>query len=156
MFVLGSIGTHAIGYSMHKKPPYHPANDFQPVSLVADAPLMLMAQEGPAAEQPQGVHHLHQGQPGQDAVRSGGTGTSSHIGCVMLNQVIGVNVTHVPYRGGGPALQDLMAGRIDYICNYISIRAARAQGGPGQGDRDARARAHAVVARGRRPPTSRA
>ena len=41
---------------------------------------------------------------------SGGTGTSSHIGCVLLNQTIGVNVVHVPYRGGGPALQDLIGG----------------------------------------------
>ena len=52
---------------------------------------------------------------------SGGTGTSSHVGCVMLNQPIGVNITHVPYRGGGPAFQDLIAGRMDYICNYVSI-----------------------------------
>src|SRR3954462_5324980 len=45
MFVLASIGTHAIGYSMHSKPPYHPANDFQPVAFVADAPLMLMTKK---------------------------------------------------------------------------------------------------------------
>ena len=45
MFVLASIGTHAIGYSMHSKPAYHPANDFQPVSFVADAPLMLMVKK---------------------------------------------------------------------------------------------------------------
>ena len=51
---------------------------------------------------------------------SGGTGTSSHIGCVLLNQVIGVTLTHVPYRGGGPALVDLIAGRIDYLCNILS------------------------------------
>jgi tripartite-type tricarboxylate transporter receptor subunit TctC len=51
---------------------------------------------------------------------SGGTGTSSHIGCVLLNQVIGVNLTHVPYRGGGPALVDLLGGRIDYLCNILS------------------------------------
>ena len=45
MFVLASIGTHAIGYSMHSKPSYHPANDFQPVIFVADAPLMLMTKK---------------------------------------------------------------------------------------------------------------
>ena len=45
MFVLGSIGTHAISHSMHKKPAYHPANDFQPVTFVADAPLMLMVKK---------------------------------------------------------------------------------------------------------------
>src|SRR3954466_14043400 len=45
VFVLASIGTHAIGYSMHSKPPYHPANDFQPVAFVADAPLLLMVKK---------------------------------------------------------------------------------------------------------------
>jgi tripartite-type tricarboxylate transporter receptor subunit TctC len=52
---------------------------------------------------------------------SGGTGTSSHITCVLLGQKIGADVTHVPYRGGGPAFTDLIAGRLDYICNYISL-----------------------------------
>ena len=51
---------------------------------------------------------------------SGGTGTSSHVGCVLLNQTIGVEITHVPYRGGGPAQADLIAGRIDYLCNIAS------------------------------------
>ena len=51
----------------------------------------------------------------------------------MLNQIIGVDVTHVPYRGGGPAFQDLIAGRIDYICNYVSIGGAGGEGRPGQG-----------------------
>jgi tripartite-type tricarboxylate transporter receptor subunit TctC len=60
---------------------------------------------------------------------SGGTGTSSHVSCVMLNQLIGVNVTHIPYRGGGPAFQDVIAGRIDYICNYVSIGAAAVKQG---------------------------
>ena len=51
---------------------------------------------------------------------SGGAGTSSHIGCVLLNQTIGVDTTHVPYRGGGPAMADLFAGRVDYVCNIAS------------------------------------
>ena len=80
---------------------------------------------------------------------SGGTGTSSHISCVMLNQIMGVDVTHVPYRGGGPAFADVIAGRIDYICNYVSIGAAAGEAGPGQGAGDAGARAHAAAARPR-------
>ena len=68
MFVLASIGTHAIGYSMHSKPPYHPANDFQPVDLRRRRAADADDEEGPAAEQSQGVHRLHQGQPRQDDV----------------------------------------------------------------------------------------
>ena len=72
---------------------------------------------------------------------SGGTGTSSHIGCVLLNQTIGVDIPHIPYRGGGPAMADLVAGRVDYICNIASTVGPGARGQAGQGDRGAHPRA---------------
>jgi len=49
-------------------------------------------------------------------VASAGAGSTGHIDCQLLNAAIGVNVTHVPYRGGGPAMQDIIGGRVDYIC----------------------------------------
>jgi tripartite-type tricarboxylate transporter receptor subunit TctC len=129
MFVLGSIGTHAIGYSMHSKPPYHPANDFQPVAFVADTPLMLMTKKDlPPNNLAEFITYTKANQ-GKMSFASGGSGTSSHVSCVMLNEIIGVDVTHVPYRGGGPAFQDVIAGRIDYICNYVSIGAAAVKSG---------------------------
>src|SRR4051794_21532657 len=124
VFVLASIGTHAIGYSMHSKPPYHPANDFAPVAFVADAPLLLMVKKDLAPNNLAEFIAYARANHDKMTFSSGGTGTSSHISCVMLNQIIGVDVTHVPYRGGGPAFADLIAGRIDYICNYVSIGAA--------------------------------
>jgi tripartite-type tricarboxylate transporter receptor subunit TctC len=51
---------------------------------------------------------------------SGGSGSATHLGCVLLNSAIGVNVQHVPYRGSAPALQDLVAGRINYLCDAVS------------------------------------
>ena len=129
MFVLASIGTHAIGYSMHSKPAYHPANDFQPVIFVADTPLMLMVKKDLAPNSLKEFVAYTKANHDKMTFASGGTGTSSHISCVMLNQLIGVNVTHVPYRGGGPAFQDLIAGRIDYICNYVSIGAPAVKAG---------------------------
>ena len=120
MFTLGSIGTHAIGQSMHKKPPYNSVTDFSPVMLVADAPQVVLARKDlPANNLKEFATYAR---ANQDKMQhgSGGAGTSSHIGCVLMNQVIGVKITHVPYRGGGPAMQDLLAGRVDYICNYIS------------------------------------
>jgi tripartite-type tricarboxylate transporter receptor subunit TctC len=121
MFVLGSIGTHAIGYSMHKKPAYHPATDFQPVAFVADAPLLLLTKKDLPPNDLKQFGEYAKVNHARMQFSSGGTGTSSHVSCVMLNQLIGVEVLHVPYRGGGPAFQDLIAGRIDYICNYVSI-----------------------------------
>ena len=64
---------------------------------------------------------------------SGGTGTSSHIGCVLLGQTVGAEVTHIPYRGGGPALLDLIAGRLDYICNIISTAVPAIEAGQVKG-----------------------
>jgi tripartite-type tricarboxylate transporter receptor subunit TctC len=129
MFVLASIGTHAIGYSMHSKPVYHPANDFQPVAFVADAPLMLMTKKDLAPNNLAEFIAYTKANHDKMVFSSGGTGTSSHVSCVMLNQIMGVNVTHIPYRGGGPAFQDMVAGRIDYICNYISIGAPAVKSG---------------------------
>ncbi len=123
-FVLASIGTHAIGYSMHKKPPYHPARDFQPVAFIADAPLLLMTKKDLAPNTLGEFIAYTKANHDKIVFSSGGTGTSSHISCVMLNQIMGVDVTHIPYRGGGPAFADVIAGRIDYICNYVSIGAA--------------------------------
>jgi tripartite-type tricarboxylate transporter receptor subunit TctC len=78
--------------------------------------------KGLPGRQPAGIHRLCPGQPGDAAVRlivgAGGTG---HLACALLNSAIGVNVTHVPYRGGGPAMQDLIAGRIDYQCALANI-----------------------------------
>jgi tripartite-type tricarboxylate transporter receptor subunit TctC len=129
VFVLGSIGTHAIGYSMHKKPPYHPANDFQPVAFVADAPLALMVKKDLPPNDLKEFAAYAKANHAKMTFSSGGTGTSSHVSCVMLNQLVGVDVVHVPYRGGGPAFQDLIAGRVDYICNYVSIGAPAVKNG---------------------------
>ena len=129
LFVLASIGTHAIGYSMHKKPAYHPANDFQPVTFVADAPLLLMTKKDLPPNNLKEFIAYTKANQGKMVYSSGGTGTSSHISCVLLNQIMGVEVAHVPYNGGGPAFADVVAGRIDYICNYVSIGAAAANQG---------------------------
>jgi tripartite-type tricarboxylate transporter receptor subunit TctC len=119
-FVLGSIGTHALNQTLYKRPLYNAATDFAPVALIADVPLVLITRKDfPANDLQQFISYTKANQ-GKMQFGSGGTGTSSHIGCVLLNQVIGVNLTHVPYRGGGPALVDLLGGRIDYLCNILS------------------------------------
>jgi tripartite-type tricarboxylate transporter receptor subunit TctC len=127
--LLGSIGTHALTPSLHRRPAYDPVADFQPVILVADAPLVLAARKDlPATDMDSFIAYARANQKSLQ-YGSAGPGTSSHIGCVLLNQRIGVDVVHVPYRGGGPAMQDLVAGRIDYICTYI----ANSRGAVGRG-----------------------
>jgi tripartite-type tricarboxylate transporter receptor subunit TctC len=128
-FVLGSIGTHALNQSLYKKPLYNVAADFAPVILIADAPLVLIVRRDlPANNLKEFIAYAKTNQSKMQ-YGSGGTGTSAHIGCVLLNQAMGVEITHVPYRGGGPAMQDLIAGRIDYVCNYVSTALPAVQGG---------------------------
>ena len=115
-----SIGTHALNQTLSKKPLYNAATDFAPVALIADVGLVLITRKDlPANNLAEFIAYAKANQ-GKMQFGSGGAGTSSHIGCVLLNQTIGVDTTHVPYRGGGPAMADLFAGRVDYVCNIAS------------------------------------
>jgi tripartite-type tricarboxylate transporter receptor subunit TctC len=60
---------------------------------------------------------------------SAGAGSATHLGCVLLNYVLGTNITHVPYRGTGPAMQDLQGGRIDFLCEIITTAKPQVDGG---------------------------
>jgi len=129
LFVLGSVGTHAMSQSSHRKPPYSAADDFRPVILLADAPLVLAVRKDlPASGLREFIAYARANQAKMQ-FGSAGVGTSTHVGCVLLNQTLGVDVVHVPYRGGGPATQDLIAGRIDYLCSYVANAVAAAKRG---------------------------
>ena len=118
--VLGSIGTHALNQTLSKRPLYNAATDFAPVALIADVGLVLITR--PTLPAGNLVEFVAYAKANQSKMQfgSGGTGTSSHIGCLLLNQTIGIDTTHSPYRGGGPAMADLVAGRVDYVCNIAS------------------------------------
>jgi tripartite-type tricarboxylate transporter receptor subunit TctC len=128
-FVLGSIGTHALNQSLYRKPLYNVATDFSPVILIADAPLVLIVRKDLPANNLKDLIAYAKANQNKMQYGSGGTGTSAHIGCLLLNQAMEVDITHIPYRGGGPAMQDLMAGRVDYVCNYVSTALTAVQGG---------------------------
>jgi tripartite-type tricarboxylate transporter receptor subunit TctC len=142
-FGLGNVGTHAVSQSLSKNPPYRVTTDFAPVALFADLSLVLVTRKDLPANNLQEFIAYAKANHDKMTFSSGGTGTSSHISCVMLNQIMGVDVTHVPYRGGGPAFADLIAGRIDYICNYVSIGASAVKQG--------QVKAIAMLARERTP-----
>jgi tripartite-type tricarboxylate transporter receptor subunit TctC len=119
-FVLGTVGTHAQGQTLYKNPLYNAATDFTPVALIANVPIVLETRKDlPVASFKEFVAYAKENQ-GKMQFGSAGAGSATHLGCVLLNYVLGINVTHVPYRGTGPALQDLEGGRIDYICDIIT------------------------------------
>ena len=115
-FVLGNVGTHAVSQSLSENPPYRVAADFAPVALFADLSLVLVTRKDLPANNLQ--EFIAYAKANQDKMQfaSASAGSATHLGCALLNAAIGVNVTHIPYRGGGPAMQDMVAGRIDYIC----------------------------------------
>ena len=87
---------------------------------MAEVPLLLVTRKDFPANNLQEFIAYSKANQGKLQFGSAGTGSAVHLGCVLLNAAIGAQATHIPYRGGGPAMQDLVAGRIDYTCNIIT------------------------------------
>jgi tripartite-type tricarboxylate transporter receptor subunit TctC len=128
-FVLGTVGTHAQGQTLYKKPLYDASADFSPVALLAEVPLVLITRKDLPANNLKEFIAYAKANDKKMQYGSAGVGAASHLGCVLLNYVMGTNVTHVPYRGTGPATQDLLAGRIDFMCQAITAAKAQIDGG---------------------------
>jgi tripartite-type tricarboxylate transporter receptor subunit TctC len=127
--VLGTVGTHAQGQTLYKKPLYSSVNDFTPVALVAEVPILLTVRKDlPVKDFKEFVAYAKENQAKMQ-FGSAGAGSATHLGCVLLNYVIGTNITHVPYRGTGPAMQDLAGGRIDFLCEIITTAKPQVDGG---------------------------
>ncbi len=115
-FVLGNVGTHAQNQTLYKHPLYNAATDFAPVGLLVDLPMVMVSRTNlPANNLPEFIAYAKANQATMQ-YGSAGTGAPTHLSCALLNAAIGVNITHIPYRGSAPALQDMIAGRIDYHC----------------------------------------
>jgi tripartite-type tricarboxylate transporter receptor subunit TctC len=124
-FLLGSTGTFAHSQGLYKRPPYDTIKDFAPVALISRQALVLVLRKDlPADDLPAFVAYAKANQAKMQ-YGSAGAGSGIHLACALFNAAIGVHVTHVPYRGGAPALQDVIGGRIDYMC--LTDLSARAQ-----------------------------
>jgi tripartite-type tricarboxylate transporter receptor subunit TctC len=118
--LLGTVGTQAYSQSLYKNPLYSATKDFTPVALVAEQPLVLVVRKDLPVNTLKEFAAYAKENAAKMQFGSGGAGSSTHLGCVLLNSTLGVNIQHVPYRGSAPALQDLEAGRIDYLCDAVS------------------------------------
>ncbi|MGP0090251.1 MAG: Bug family tripartite tricarboxylate transporter substrate binding protein [Xanthobacteraceae bacterium] len=128
-FVLGTVGTHAQNQTLYKKPLYSAETDFAPVVLIAEVPIALLVRKDLPVNSFQDFIAYTKANHDKMTFGSAGAGSATHLGCVVLNAAIGINVTHVPYRGTGPAMQDLQGGRIDYLCEIISTAKPQIDGG---------------------------
>ncbi len=114
-FVLGSRAD-AINQTLYKNPLYNLRTDLAPVVLIADQPTVLVARKDlPVGDLQEFIAYARKNQATMQ-FGSAGAGSTGHVDCSLLNATIGVDIAHVPYRGGGPAMQDLIAGRFDYFC----------------------------------------
>ncbi|MGB8529229.1 MAG: tripartite tricarboxylate transporter substrate-binding protein [Rhodoplanes sp.] len=128
-FVLGTVGTHAQGQTLYKRPLYNSVTDFTPVALLAEVPILLIVRKDlPPKDFKEFVAYAKANQAKMQ-FGSAGAGSATHLGCVLLNHLLGIDVTHVPYRGTGPAMQDLQGGRIDYLCEIITTAKPQVDGG---------------------------
>ena len=129
-FVLGTVGTHAQSQTLYAHPLYNAANDFTPVGLIAEVPIVLITRKDlPATNLKEFVAYAKANEAKMQ-FGSAGAGSATHLGCVVLNTAMGTpKITHVPYKGTGPAMQDLIAGRIDYLCEIISTAKPQIDGG---------------------------
>jgi tripartite-type tricarboxylate transporter receptor subunit TctC len=127
--VLGTVGTHAQGQTLYKKPLYDALTDFTPVALLAEVPIVLITRKDLPANNLNEFIAYAKANQAKMQYGSAGVGAASHLGCVLLNYVIGTNITHVPYRGTGPATQDLLGGRIDFLCQAITAAKSQIDGG---------------------------
>jgi tripartite-type tricarboxylate transporter receptor subunit TctC len=121
--LLGSTGTHAYNQTIYKKRRYDAINDFTPVALFSEQPMVLEVRKDLPANTLAEFIALLKANGAKMQYGSAGAGTTTHLACSLLNAKVGANVTHVPYRGAGPAANDLIGGQIDYLCGNLGAAA---------------------------------
>ncbi len=121
--LMGTVGTHAINPALYPKMPYDHVKDFAPVTLVAGVPNVLVM--NPASAQKFNVNTVvdliraAKANPGRLNVASSGNGTSIHLSAELFKTLTGTFMLHLPYRGSGPALIDLIAGNVDLMFDNL-------------------------------------
>jgi tripartite-type tricarboxylate transporter receptor subunit TctC len=126
--LLSGSAVLAINQSLYKRPLYNALTDFEHVVLFSDSARVLIARKDlPVDTLPQFVAYAKANQEKMSYGSAGG-GAGTHICAVLLDAAMGTKITHVPYRGAGPAMQDLIGGRIDYIAEQISTALPQIQG----------------------------
>jgi tripartite-type tricarboxylate transporter receptor subunit TctC len=116
---VGAAGPLAVNPSLYDKLPYDAVKDFAPITNLVNFPLLLVTHPSVAAKTTRDLIALAKAQPGKLYYSSPGSGNSGHLAGELLNTMAGVKTVHVPYKGQGPALADLLAGQVQML--YSSI-----------------------------------
>ena len=127
--LFGGLANLAQNQTLYKAPLYNAATDFTPVGLITDSPRVLIARQDLPVNTLAEFMAYAKANQSKLQYGSAGAGSGSHVCAILLDGFMGTKVTHVPYRGAGPAMQDLIGGRIDYMCEQISTAFPQIEGG---------------------------
>ncbi len=129
ILLMGTVATHAIHPLAASPTPYDPQRDFTPISLIATVPNVLLVGQSVKARNVQDLIAMLKAQPGRHSYGSSGVGTPPHLSGELFKAMAGVDMVHVPYRGGGPAMSDLVGGHIPVLFDVLTGAASHIRSG---------------------------
>jgi tripartite-type tricarboxylate transporter receptor subunit TctC len=127
--MMGHMGTHGAAPALYPGLKYDPATSFAPIGLAAGTPILIVAKKGIAAKDLKEFVALIKANPDKINEAHAGVGSVSHTTCTLFQSMTGAKTGRVAYRGTGPALNDLVAGQVDYGCDQIVNLVSQIQGG---------------------------
>jgi tripartite-type tricarboxylate transporter receptor subunit TctC len=127
--LFGTVGTNAINATLYKHLPYDAVRDFTPIALVAEAPVAITVNPSFPAHDLATLVALAKRSPGKLDYGSAGNGTPGHLTAEMFKIAAGIDIQHVPYKGGAPAQTDLLAGRIQMLFDPVQATLAQVRAG---------------------------
>lgn len=125
----GTVSSHAINVSLYPKLGYDPIKSFSPVTLIGTNPVVLVVAANSPHKTLKDVLAAAKGREGGLSSASAGTGSSQHLAVELLAYKSGVKFTHVPYKGSGPAIQDVISGQVDMMFDTTVVAAPHIQSG---------------------------
>jgi len=127
--VMGALSTHAVNPHLFAKMPYDALKDFAPVTLVAVTPNVLVVNQGVAANSVKDLIAQALANPGKLTFASGSNGSAGHLAGELFKTLAGIDITHVPYKGGAPAMQDLLGGQVQFMFDNLANSTAQLKAG---------------------------
>jgi putative tricarboxylic transport membrane protein len=127
--ITGHMGTHAASVALYPNLQYHPLNDFEPISMLAGTPVLILAKKDfPPKDLKEFMSYVKANEAKLNMAHAG-VGSVSFTSCLLLNGLIGVKPTSIPFQGTGPAMNALVGGQVDYMCDQIVNAVPQINGG---------------------------
>ena len=125
----GTISSHSINVSLYPKLPYDPVTSFQPITLIGTNPNILVVNASSPYKSVQDVTAALKAKPGSLSYASAGNGTSQHLSAELYKYMAGVDMVHIPYKGSGPAIQDVIGGQVPMMFDTSVVAGPHIEGG---------------------------